>query len=219
MISTETRRGYLLAALITDGQAVTVARGVQLLDSSPWPTAGRNTVRKDLRALAADGYLNPSDKTGRRTYLVDRFWAKVQIGTAAECWQWTAAVNTKTGYGQFRIGGTVRGAHTIAAVYRHGPVPVGHVVDHQCHTDECPGGDQCPHRSCVNPWHLEVVTIAENTRRGMAPSAVAAREDRCAAGHEFTPENTITKTDGYRRCRTCFNAWQRARYAAKELVA
>ncbi|WP_338699141.1 HNH endonuclease signature motif containing protein [Streptomyces sp. Q6] len=189
MISTETRRGYLLA-------------------DSPWPTAGRNTVRKDLKALAADGFLHGCDRSGRRTYLVDRFWAKVQIGTADECWPWTAAVNPKTRYGQFRVGATIRGAHTIAVVYRHGPVPVGHVVDHLCRT-----------RTCVNPHHLDVVTIAENTRRGMAPTAVAARENRCTNGHEFTPENTIAKGDGHRRCRQCFNASQRARYAAKAVAA
>lgn len=217
MLDTTVRRGYLLAALITDGRAVTVHRAVQLLADSPWPTAGRFTVQRDLAALDADGYLTASDRTGRRVYLVSRFWAKVTVGTAAECWPWTAGTNSH-GYGAFRVGGTVRGAHTIAAVYRHGPVPVGHVVDHRCHNEDttCPGGDQCAHRQCVNPHHLDVVTIAENTARGMAPNAVAHREDRCVkAGHPFTVENTVSRRDGRRRCRTCYNDWQRARYAAR----
>ena len=205
MLDTTTRRGYLLSALIADGRAVTVSRAVQLLADSPWPTAGRFTVQRDLAALDADGYLTASDRTGRRVYLVSRFWAKVRIGTAAECWLWQAAITPRTGYGAFRLNGAMRGAHTIAAVYRHGPIPVGHVVDHLCRV-----------RSCVNPWHLDVVTIAENTRRGMSPNAVAHRENRCVkAGHPLTPENTVLRRDGRRRCRTCYNDWQRARYAVK----
>lgn len=28
---------------------------------------------------------------------------------------------------------------------------------------------------------------------------------QCDHGHDFTPENTMTRTGGYRMCRTCFN--------------
>ncbi|QJT04403.1 hypothetical protein G9272_32315 [Streptomyces asoensis] len=62
------RRTYLLAAIQADGQPVTTARAEWLLAASPWPTAGRNTARKDLRALAARGFLAPQDASGRRTY-------------------------------------------------------------------------------------------------------------------------------------------------------
>jgi hypothetical protein len=34
----------------------------------------------------------------------------------------------------------------------------------------------------------------------------------CKRGHEFTPENTY-RSGGQRRCKSCFNAYMKARYA------
>lgn len=63
-----TRRDYLLGAIQADGRPLTVHDAEQLMADSPWPTTGRNTVRKDLRALAAHGLLVARDSSGRRTY-------------------------------------------------------------------------------------------------------------------------------------------------------
>ncbi|MFF0790421.1 hypothetical protein [Streptomyces spiralis] len=63
-----TRRTYLLDAIRADGRPVTTQRATQLMDGSPWPTTGRNTARKDLRALAAHGQLFAVDVEGRRLY-------------------------------------------------------------------------------------------------------------------------------------------------------
>ena len=63
-----TRRGYLLAAIQADPNPVSTARAEQLLAASPWPTAGRNTCRKDLRAFAARGVLRPDDSGPYRIY-------------------------------------------------------------------------------------------------------------------------------------------------------
>lgn len=63
-----TRRQYLLAAIRADGQPVTVHVAEQLMASSPWPTSGRNTVRKDLRGLDRAGLLIPIQVAGRRAY-------------------------------------------------------------------------------------------------------------------------------------------------------
>ncbi|MFI1954842.1 hypothetical protein ACH437_23840 [Streptomyces xinghaiensis] len=64
MTDPTTRRGYLLAALRAHGGPVTTCGAVQLMAGSPWPTTGRNTARKDLRALAAHGYLRPAAGSG-----------------------------------------------------------------------------------------------------------------------------------------------------------
>lgn len=62
-----TRRTYLLAAIRADGRPVTTHRAEQLMTGSPW-SYGRNTARKDLRALATRGQLVAVDIDGRRLY-------------------------------------------------------------------------------------------------------------------------------------------------------
>ncbi|RLV66303.1 hypothetical protein STAN_1824 [Streptomyces sp. CBMAI 2042] len=63
-----TRRAWLAVAIQTEPAPVTTHRAAELLAASPWPTSGRNTARKDLRALAARGVLAAVDAAGRRTY-------------------------------------------------------------------------------------------------------------------------------------------------------
>lgn len=64
-----TRRFWLLAAIRRGARPVTTAQAEQLLAASPWPTAGRNTCRKDLRDLARCGHLRRADIDGRRLYI------------------------------------------------------------------------------------------------------------------------------------------------------
>jgi hypothetical protein len=142
----------------------------------------------------------------------ERFWVKVNKNGAVPahrpelgpCWLWKLSVNNKRGgYGQFRLGRRTLRAHIVAYELSGRSIPPGLVLDHLCRTPRC-----------VRPTHLEPVTHGENSRRGMSPSAIAARENRCRNGHEFTPENTITRLDrpGKRECRKCENAGQRRRH-------
>lgn len=118
----------------------------------------------------------------------ERFWSKVRSTLSGECWLWTASVD-RDGYGKFGQpdGGWVR-AHRWAYEHLVGPIPDRLVVDHLCRV-----------RNCVNPAHLEPVTIAENLRR-----SPARNRTHCSCGHELTPDNIYTKpgTNG-RECRTC----------------
>jgi hypothetical protein len=70
----------------------------------------------------------------------------------------------------------------------------------------------CRVRRCVNPDHLEAVTTAVNNER--IPTW-GGNAQRCSKGHEFTPENTISRADGKRRCRTCHRDQERERRARR----
>lgn len=123
----------------------------------------------------------------------DRFWEKV---TKTEtCWLWTGA--TSKGYGHFaRTKGDIVEAHVFAYELENGPIQrvagVRLTLDHLCRV-----------RSCVRVSHLELVTNKENILRGEGFAGIKSRATHCVQGHEFTPENTIIRTNGTRRCRTC----------------
>lgn len=105
------------------------------------------------------------DQRIQNSTLVKRFWAKVQIGSEAECWNWTASTQSK-GYGSFGIGGGKTAlAHRVAYQLTRGPVPEGLLVRHHC-----------DNRICCNPAHLELGTIADNNRDAVERGRTARGE-------------------------------------------
>lgn len=139
----------------------------------------------------------------------ERFWDKVYPCPVTGCWHWGAYIShSNGGYGKFTFGvGDNRPAHRVAYETVVGPIPEGLTLDHLCRVP-----------SCVNPDHLEPVTLAENTRRNMSPTVVSRRTGRCVSGlHEMTPENTYVRPDGsgYRWCRACAAIREGHRASAK----
>ena len=98
-------------------------------------------------------------------------------------------------------------AHRMAYTEAKGPIPDGLEIDHLCRV-----------KTCVNPEHLEAVTRRENMLRQDRIGG-RARQTECIHGHAYTPENTKRDSCGNRYCRTCHNARERARKAARRAAA
>lgn len=125
------------------------------------------------------------------------------------CWKWVKGLSS-SGYGRFSVDGRSIPAHKFGYEWFVGPVPKGLQLDHTCHDpDLCAGGVDCPHRKCVNPWHLEPVTCAENIRRGNTGKArVAAQRGitHCPQNHLYAGDNLYLDKNGHRFCRECMKA-------------
>lgn len=114
----------------------------------------------------------------------ERVW--LYVDKSNSCWEWTGSrVN---GYGRYKNDP----AHRYVYELLIGPIPAGLQLDHLCRN-----------RACVNPDHLEPVTQRENMRRADVALGIRSAVTHCKHGHEFTPENTIQRSDGGRRCAIC----------------
>ncbi|MBP5870900.1 HNH endonuclease [Streptomyces scabiei] len=177
-----------------------------------------NCYRRHIAELKRVDAFTPLASPGKRPQSIpDRMFRRAVPGQGG-CVIFTGRTD-RDGYAMATD--TIR-AHR--AIYKAvvGEIPAGHVIDHVCHTQDsnCAGGNQCRHRRCVNPYHLEPVTPAENNLRGRGSSAVNARKTHCIHGHEFTPENTRIRPPSPARpnpcrvCRTCHRTFGRRNAAA-----
>ena len=172
-----------------------IARGFCSAHYQRWSKYG------DALGGPGKGHGNP---TGPKPLpLEERFARHFEIDESG-CWLWTGALNG-VGYGNFGLGRhephRTRLAHRVMYELRRGPIPEGLQLDHLCRVPRC-----------VNPDHLEPVTPAENSRRGMSPSAIAVRTNRCHRGHTLEDAYVVPRT-GTRQCRGCRRVRDRKRQA------
>jgi hypothetical protein len=119
------------------------------------------------------------------------------------CWLWVGPVQPRTGYGvYYSLDCRIFRAHRLIYQLLKGPITAPS-LDH---------GD-CP-KLCVNPEHLDPVTVRENTLRGNGPSAINARKTHCHHGHPLSGDNLKTKQGPHglmRICRICWRTYHRER--------
>lgn len=129
---------------------------------------------------------------------IDRLMSHLIVDPSSGCWMWTGSCSPR-GYGWFWLEGRNRRAHCASYELFRGEIPKGLVLDHLCRIT-----------GCVNPWHLEAVTTAENIRRGDTGKWQSERT-HCPQGHPRNKENTKVY-NGKSHCAVCGRAQDRARY-------
>lgn len=111
--------------------------------------------------------MNPKD--------IQRFVIKIK--KTNNCWLWTGSSNS-WGYGSFWLNGRKVQSHRVSYELFREDIPEDMVIDHLCRN-----------RLCVNPSHMEVVTLGENVLRGECPAAINLRKTHCNKGHELIPKS------------------------------
>lgn len=118
----------------------------------------------------------------------------VLVGTNEEgCWLGSGTQGT--GYTRISFKNKQLLAHVVAYEEYVGPIPEGKELDHLCR-----------HRECFNPDHLEAVSHHENVIRGIGPTSVNYRKEKCKHGHPLVEGNLYYRRVGdriFRQCKTC----------------
>lgn len=122
-----------------------------------------------------------------------------KINNENGCWIWQGH-KEEFGHGQFwaDINGSglkIQKAHRYSYYLFHGKIDDNLVIDHLCRNP-----------SCVNPFHLELVTQRENLIRGYGCSGRNFRKTHCIRGHDLNDPRYARRqphAPNQRRCLEC----------------
>lgn len=144
----------------------------------------------------------PLSEEDYKNSLIERTERNVVVDWDTGCWLWSMGAY-RNGYGRIRV--RVNGVRKTCVAHRvyyelyRGEIPKELELDHLCRN-----------RICVNPWHLEAVPHAINSRRALGIWPHSNRT-HCKRGHPYTPEN-LTNYRGRNGCRACMNERSRSAY-------
>lgn len=108
---------------------------------------------------------------------------------------WVLKPNEPKGYSRTMHNRKRMMTHRVVYEILVGPIPDDLQLDHLCRN-----------RACVNPDHLEPVTIEQNLfRSNLTIASQNKAKTQCKNGHEFTRHNTYhpPKYPKKRYCKTC----------------
>lgn len=136
-----------------------------------------------------------------RPNTIETVMARVEPVTEAGCWIWMGP--TVSGYGVVQWQGLQVKVHRLMWEIHNGAIPVGMLICHRCDTPPC-----------CNPAHLFLGDARANVRDAVAKGRHAKMvHTHCPQGHEYTPENTRTRSwkDGRQSkfCVECYRKSQR----------
>jgi hypothetical protein len=142
--------------------------------------------------------------------IVQRLLPRVVRDVVTGCWLWTGH-RGRTGYAIVRVSGRRTPAHRWFYEHFRAAIPAGRVMDHVVCSNGAGG--------CVNPWHVEPVSIRANALRSEGITALNASKRVCPQGHAYDHVNPA----GGRECRPCrrargrvYQARRRATVRARE---
>lgn len=138
-------------------------------------------------------------------HLPPNFWARVDIRTPDECWEWRRG-RSVAGYGHLHdpASGKTKIASRIALEWSMGRALL---------SDE-EARHVCDNPPCVNPGHLLDGSRSDNQKDAVIRGRWSngnKNKTSCKRGHDFTESNTRINTRGQRVCRACDREIQRKR--------
>lgn len=134
--------------------------------------------------------------TGTLLQSMKRFWLNTDFNSLYECWHWNGRTD-KNGYGRLNFRSkdfnkNDMAAHRLSYMLFAGELNPKLVINHICHNT-----------LCVNPLHLEQITLSENSKDRWHDNSW---KTHCKHGHIFDKKNTRTakRLDRITRvCRKC----------------
>lgn len=120
---------------------------------------------------------------------VERFYSKIKINKQTGCWEWLGGTFTN-GYGVFKAKRKTWRAHRYSYTISKGKIPENKILHHKCEN-----------KLCVNPKHLEPITILEHPKISTNHNT---NKTHCIRGHLLSGKNLyITPSSGKRVCSKC----------------
>jgi hypothetical protein len=113
--------------------------------------------------------------------VMERFMEKVDKRGPKECWPFMSSIG-KSGCGRFFYHGQCRDAYKIGYELLVGPIPEDKHLHHICEN-----------RRCVNPAHLEVVSVRDHfvNRSPKHITYINSRKTHCPQGHPLVDGNLV----------------------------
>lgn len=140
----------------------------------------------------------------QRDNVYKRFNESFVIDSVNSCWIWKSDKGDPRGYRRFNFDGKHALAHRFSYEMYIGTIPQNMTLDHLCNNPRC-----------VNPLHLEPVTLIENVSRGKNEIMKNKFKTHCTRGHPYSGSNLYIKPNGERDCKTC-NCIRNKKYLDKK---